>query len=274
MRHFQRRGRRSIFIARLLLCAPLLLCSELAQSVPVYLTPDSLFASGSYHRDWLLERTSAKTTQRWLKVRGFRGAAGWVQEDHVVSPLLLSSYGRTHAITHLRMEMKPDSRSLAVLAAGARVHLLGRNGRWMAVQPDGTKITGFLPTDTLRPDLDSPALGLAKEQTRLLLSGSVKSESLAAVRSGERVEVVRADKASSWVLARLKGRTGYVLRAHLILRDDIPKGTVLSLSSQLPLRKESAPFSETDPVRSWRARPGPRATACRGVAELPGSSGT
>lgn len=215
-----------------------------AIAVPVYLAPDSLFPSGHYNRDWLKDRTKLRTDQRWYKVRAKSGVIGWVAEDHVLSKLLLSSYARTQSVVQLRLETRAESRQVATLSAGQRVRLLSRNGRWFEAQVEGTTTTGFLTSDQIRPDLDSPALGYAKERTEIVSGPQIRSETLASVQPGERIEVVRGTPDSAWVIAKKRNLTGWVRRAHLILREDVPVNAVLALRSALPLRRESVPFAE------------------------------
>ncbi len=224
--------------------AAVALASPIAAAVPVYLAPDSLFPSGHYNREWLKERTSARAQQRWYKTRAKSGTIGWVREEHVLSKLLLSAYARTQAVVDLRLEARADGRKVAALGAGARVRLLSRNGRWFEAQAEGTNVTGFLTADQLRPDLGGAALAYVKERTEILSGPQIRSETIIDLHAGERIEVVRSAPEADWVIAKKRDRTGWVRRAHLILRDDVPANAVLALRSALPLRKESVPFAD------------------------------
>lgn len=73
------------FAPLLISASALLLHPSIAKAVPVYLSPDSDYASGHYSRGWLESQTTLQSSHRWIKVRANSGTVGWVRESQVVA---------------------------------------------------------------------------------------------------------------------------------------------------------------------------------------------
>lgn len=105
---------------------------------PVYLKPESRFASGQYARTWLEARTKDIQLQRWFRVwtttSDRRTVYGWIAEDHVLTQLRLSSIARLTRNEPDRSEASLDSLRGGRIPKGAQVIILERAGSWSRVR--------------------------------------------------------------------------------------------------------------------------------------------
>jgi len=220
------------------------LFAESAWSVPIYLSPESVYPSGNYSREWLSEKTLSRHSQRWFRVRSQKGQTGWVPEDHVLTSLRLSTHARTNGIVDLLRGQELNSMKLATLGANVRVRMMESSGRWSLVEVDGSGQTGYVINDLLRPDFETRARGFVKEPAHLQREAKLASDTLRRIRTGEIVEILHSPRNSQWSLVQHRGAIGYVRRHLLIAREDIPPQSVLVSRHFLPIRKASAPFAD------------------------------
>ncbi len=262
MRHMSLSARRKFLITFCLIFFEAIA----ARAVPVYLSPNSFYASGDYNREWLEGRTHARLLQRWMKVITRSGHVGWVPEDHLLSPLGLSTYALTTKAAALRAERRSESQAINNLPPHMPVRVISHQGTWVEVQPQGIGRSGFLSTDQLLPDFNSPQLAYVKKRSFVFEKPVIRSDSFRLLEVGERVEIVNQNQtpkppvktgssAGPWASVKINTRqgirVGFVERASLIFREEILPRHVLALRSNLPMRNDSVPSADTTYQARW-----------------------
>ncbi|MBK7892944.1 MAG: SH3 domain-containing protein [Bdellovibrionales bacterium] len=242
--------------------------SSAEAGIPVYLKPESRFASGQYARPWLEARTKDIQLQRWFRVwtktADRRTVYGWIAEDHVLTQLRLSSIARLTRNEPDRSEPSLDSLRGGRIPKGAQVIILERSGFWSRVRILGenapnkelSRDSWILNEALVRDPNNQVEKAYVIQSTPIRLQPNLKVKPIESFDPHREVNVVSADGA--WLEVQIDARqmslgldiqTGWIERKNVWLSSDlISTGgeNVRPLFAGLELR--SAPLPDANVV--------------------------
>lgn len=209
-------------------------------ATPVYLKPESRFASGQYARPWLEARTKDVQLQRWFRVwtktNDHRTVYGWIAEDHVLTQLRLSSIARLTRNEPDRSNASIDSLRGGRIPKDAQVIILERAGSWSRVRVLGenspNKELGrdsWILNEALTRDPGSQVeKAYVIQSTPIRLQPNLKVKPIESLDPHREVNVVSAD--GRWLEVQIDTRqmslgieiqTGWIERKNVWLTSDL-----------------------------------------------------
>lgn len=226
--------------------------SATARSMPVFLKPDSRFATGHQARSKLEEKTRKVQFQRWFRVQTKDKVYGWIAEDHALTSLKLASQVRFTEDTPARRAPELDAiLGRPIVKNGTTALVLEISGSWSRVQPFPAADfpEAWVPNEKLAPVLSG---GVATTRAFVYQNADLKVDSAAASRTltkieeGTYVQIIRAKEA--WLEVQTGRYQGFIKKSEAWTTDDLGEKGVRAAISLAPLR--SAPLPYADLVRS------------------------
>jgi SH3-like domain-containing protein len=218
-----------------------------AQAVPVYLKPESRFATGNQARSKLESRTKKSQIQRWFRVKTKDRSYGWLAEDHALTALKLVEQATVNDDVPARSV--PDMSLVfvrPVLPRSTPVMILEIQGSWARVQPltEQEFPQSWVPTEKLTANF---ATNIAQRafvyQTSLMyVDADKKSRALLKIDEGTYVQLIRAK--GNWLEIRSDRYQGYVSKANVWTAHDLGEKGVRAAIALAPLRSAPLPYAE------------------------------
>jgi SH3-like domain-containing protein len=230
-----------------LLLTATLFASVTAHAVPVFLQPNSRFATGNQARSKLEPRTHKSNYQRWFRVITKDKQSGWIAEDHALTALkLVEQATLTETVPSRTSTDLESSVGRGLIPAKTPVLILEVQGSMARVQPltELELPQAWVPTDKLKPNF---ATNIAQrafvyQTTPLHIDANSRARILAKVEEGTYVQVVRIE--GSWIEIRSGRYQGYVAKSDVWTAGDLGENGVRAAVSLAPLRKEPLPYAD------------------------------
>jgi SH3-like domain-containing protein len=237
--------RQSSVLSLLLALATLL--GQSTQAVPVFLKPESRFATGNQSRAKLESRTRKVQFQRWFRVKTKDKVFGWVAEDHALTALKLVDQATLTESVPARTSTEVEATfGRPLIPAKTPVMILEINGSWARVQPltENELPQAWVPTEKLSANL---ATNIAQrafvfQSTSLRIDADAKARQISKIEEGTYVQLIRAH--GPWLEIRSERFQGYVLKSDVWTAQDLGEKGVRAAVSLAPLRKEPLPYSD------------------------------
>jgi len=222
-------------------------CASTASAVPVFLKPESRFATGSQSRTKLEQRTHKTQFQRWFRVKTKDRQYGWIAEDHALTALrLVEQATLTEAVPARTSSDLESAFGRPTLPAGTPVMLLEFEGSWVRVQPltEVEMPQAWIQTEKLRPNF---ATNIAQrafvyQSSPLHIDASDKSRVLTKIDEGTYVQLIRAH--GSWLEIRSDRFQGYIAKSDVWTAGDLGETGIRPAVSLAPLRKDPLPYAD------------------------------
>lgn len=227
--------------------------SARAHAVPVFLKPESRFATGNLPRAKLELRTKKIQIQRWFRVKTKDKAYGWLAEDHALTALKLVEQATlietvpARSTPDFSVSLDPQSAfGHPVISRSTPVMILEIQGSWARVQPlTETEVPqSWIPLEKLKPNF---ALNIAQrafvyQTSRLYVDADRKSRVLMKIEEGTYVQLLRVH--GDWLEVRSDRYQGYVSKADVWTALDLGEKGVRAAISLAPLRASPLPYAE------------------------------
>jgi SH3-like domain-containing protein len=214
--------------------------SSQVSAMPVFLRPESLFASGQYPQALLEKRTSDVQVQVRTRVRSRSGHWGWCAEEQLLTPLKLSKFALTKKEAQVRSSPQMDANIHETWPIGISVEVLEFRGSWFLIKRGSS--TGWVLSDILGADWHAPSRGYIKTAVPLHASRFARSAQLMRLRPGTWVEILKTD--SGYARLRTSGFEGEIARSAIVVREDLKPGEAVSVYAELPLHSALTPDSD------------------------------
>lgn len=221
------------------------LLAQTASAVPVFLKPESRFATGNQSRTKLEQRTYRTQTQRWFRVRTKDHAYGWIAEDHALTALKLVEQATLTETVPARTSVI-DNAPTAVLPAQTPVMLLEFQGSWARVQPltEVELPQAWVPTEKLRANF---AMNIAQrafiyQTAALRVDASATARVLKNIEEGTYVSFVRTR--GDFVEIRTDRLQGFVPKSAVWTASDLGEKGIRAGVALAPLRAQPLPYAE------------------------------
>jgi SH3-like domain-containing protein len=227
--------------------ATLLLACQTSLGTPIYLHQDSRFPSGNNSRDWLEAHTLKVQFQRWAKVQTADGKQGWVEEDHLLTPLKLAENALVSNDVPARIQPELDNfTGRTVIKKDSKVEILNIRGSWTQVRTlDGAiSYVAWIQNESLKP-LVGGALTKAfvHKSSPLFVMPDSSAHNFGQIQAERFVEVIRELK-NGFLEIRTGQSRGYIRKSSAWTLSDLGATGVRPLLSLTPLRSQPVPYSE------------------------------
>jgi hypothetical protein len=228
-----------------------------AGAVPVFLKPESRFATGNQARSKLEQRTLKSRLQRWFRVKTKDKKVGWIAEDHALTALKLVE--QATLLESVPARVSPDIRSdvrldgtpessggRPTIPASTPVMILEIQGSMARVQPltEVELPQAWVPTEKLKPNF---ATNIAQrafvyQTSRLYIDANSQARILTKIEEGTYVQLVRSH--GSWLEVRSGRFQGFIAKSDVWTAGDLGETGVRASVSLAPLRKEPLPYAD------------------------------
>ncbi len=225
----------------------LIVAASSAHAVPVFLKPESRFATGNQSRSKLESRTNTSKFQRWFRVKTKDKLFGWIAEDHALTALKLVEQATLSQAVPARTSAELESGAgRPTLPAGISVMILEIQGSMARVQPltEVELPQAWVPTENLRANF-SPNIAqraFVYQASHLYIDANSQARVLSKIEEGTYVQLIRTQ--GSWLEVRTGRYQGYVPKADVWTAGDLGESGVRACVSLAPLRKEPLPYAE------------------------------
>ncbi len=218
-----------------------------ARAVPVFLRPESRFATGNQTRSKLESKTKKIQLQRWFRVKTKDKAYGWLAEDHALTALKLVEQATLNEDVPARTSNDLDSAfGRPVILRSTPVMILEIQGSWARVQPltENEKPQSWVLTEKLTPNLASHIAQRAFVfQTSLLrVDADKKSRALFEIEEGSYVQLIGAHGA--WLEVRSDRYQGFIEKSDVWTACDLGEKGVRAAIALAPLRASPLPYAD------------------------------
>ena len=225
----------------------LFLASFSAHAVPVFLKPESRFATGNQSRSKLESKTHKTQLQRWFRVKTKDKQTGWLAEDHALTALKLVEQATLNIDTPARTSADLESGfGRPYLKTGTPVMLLEIVGSWARVQPlvEGDVPQAWIPTHNLTPNF---ATNIAQrafvyQLSALYIDSNDRARVLTKIPEGTYVQLIRTT--ASWLEVRSGRFQGFIAKSDAWTAGDLGETGVRASVSLAPLRKDPLPYAD------------------------------
>ena len=238
---------RHILVISSLCILSVALVSGSAFAVPVYLKPESRFATGNQARAKLESKTTRVQIQRWFRVQTKDKVYGWIAEDHALTALKLVEEARLNADVPARTSANLESEvARSVLKKSTSALVLELSGSWARIQPlpASESPQAWVPSEQLTPtvSLTSAQRAFVYEPSTLRLEATSASRELTHVDAGVYVRVLRFK--GEWIEVQTGRSQGYIPRANVWTAGDLGEDGVRAAVALAPLRSEPLPYAD------------------------------
>lgn len=217
-----------------------------ASAVPVFLKPESRFATGNQARSKLESRTRKIQDQRWFKVKTKDRITGWIAEDHALTALNLVEQATLK--TDVSSRLAPDltaSSARPLLAAKTPLLILELRGSWARCQPltETDQSEAWIETENLQPSFLPNVVQRAfiYQPTSLRIEADARSRRLMTLDEGTYVQLIR--EKGSFLEVRSDRYQGFIPKADAWTAHDLGEKGVRAGVSLAPLRSEPRPYA-------------------------------
>lgn len=237
----------------------LIWCEVNAFATPVYLQPDSPFATGNHSRAWLDANTKSVQTQRWFEVETRDHTRGWIPEDFALTALHLCD--RAILAEDAPARTSPDLDAVfgkATLAKGREFLVQDIVGSWARVQTldhkDDSAEPIWIPTESLLPSHLTPrslTRGFVHTRTRFLILPGAHAHAFGELEPETVVDIVTSHKSAKdktlepadYVEVSHGSDRGFVRRNDLWLVSDFSNNSIHPRHRLTTLRSEPLPYA-------------------------------
>lgn len=237
--------RQTALLSALILC--LQFGPSLASAVPVFLKPESRFATGNQTRSKLESRTKKIQLQRWFRVKTKDKSYGWLAEDHALTALKLVEQATLNEAVPARTAPDLDSAfGRPVIPRSTMVMILEIQGSWARVQPlTETELPqSWVPTEKLTANFATNVAQRAfvYQTTLLYVDADKRSRALLKIEEGTYVQLIRTR--GDWLEVRSDRYQGFVAKSDLWTALDLGEKGVRAAIALAPLRASPLPYAE------------------------------
>ncbi len=219
-------------------------------AVPVYLSPSSLFSSGSFPREVLERKTSDIRLEAWYKVKTADNKVGWLPSNHVLTPLDLTQFVYSKDAIRIRTSAHMESLNAYTWPPDLKLKILEVRGDWVLcerlTQLSGPKAS-WLRTSELKIKDDELGRAWLKSNTRLTEGPSPTSQFLDSLRAHRFVHVLAENKDTLKV--KTESFSGYIAKNQAVTLKTLAIHSVYPKFGEslkrIPLRKEASTESST-----------------------------